>query len=201
MNNNGFDEGTDNQWDDGISKGNAWSDYSGTGTYPVDGTANSIDHYPSQILDNIAPAVSGCDDVLYLVDEFDQWINWTVSDLYEYEFSIEQNGTEVDSGEWNTGLIEYNVTGLELGNYNFTITLSDYAGNIATDTIFVYVVTELPTTTTTTTTTTTISTTTGTTTNDTTTDPVGPLTIPIEFIVIGGALVAVVVVLILVKRR
>ena len=34
-------------WDDGVSLGNCWSDYSGTGTYAVGGTAGSVDNYPS----------------------------------------------------------------------------------------------------------------------------------------------------------
>jgi len=34
-----------NQWDDGVSEGNYWSDYSGTGTYAIPG-GDSVDRYP-----------------------------------------------------------------------------------------------------------------------------------------------------------
>jgi len=44
---NAWDNGVNNSWDDGLSGGNSWSDYSGTGFYAIPGTANSIDHYPS----------------------------------------------------------------------------------------------------------------------------------------------------------
>ena len=37
-----------NQWDDGVSIGNGWSDYSGSGTYTVSGFGDAIDHYPRQ---------------------------------------------------------------------------------------------------------------------------------------------------------
>ncbi len=49
MNRNGsaIDNGTRNSWDDGVGMGNAWGDYSGTGTYTINGTAHSVDHYPS----------------------------------------------------------------------------------------------------------------------------------------------------------
>jgi len=37
-----------NSWDDGISSGNGWGNYDGSGTYSIDGPANAIDHYPFQ---------------------------------------------------------------------------------------------------------------------------------------------------------
>ena len=43
-----YDEGSQNIWYDIINKkGNYWSDYFGVGTYKIDGSANSIDLYPS----------------------------------------------------------------------------------------------------------------------------------------------------------
>ncbi len=44
---NAIDYGTMNVWDDGIDRGNAWSDYMGTGEYQISGTAESFDRYPS----------------------------------------------------------------------------------------------------------------------------------------------------------
>ena len=46
---NAVDHGSSNFWDDGISRGNNYSDYSGSGIYHIDGDAASIDHYPSGI--------------------------------------------------------------------------------------------------------------------------------------------------------
>jgi len=43
---NAMDDGTSNQWDDGISIGNTWGDYNGKGVYVVPGSAGSVDHYP-----------------------------------------------------------------------------------------------------------------------------------------------------------
>lgn len=44
----GYDEGSNNTWYDANSKtGNIWSDYSGFGSYGIDGPSNSFDLYPS----------------------------------------------------------------------------------------------------------------------------------------------------------
>ncbi len=42
-----FDEGSNNTWYDAAAQeGNWWSDYSGTGSYSIDGPSNSTDRYP-----------------------------------------------------------------------------------------------------------------------------------------------------------
>jgi parallel beta-helix repeat protein len=43
---NGFDNGSSNTWDDGVEIGNRWSDYNGTGAYPIEGMAGSVDRFP-----------------------------------------------------------------------------------------------------------------------------------------------------------
>ncbi|MFW9959282.1 MAG: NosD domain-containing protein [Candidatus Odinarchaeota archaeon] len=43
-----IDNGANNTWDDGISIGNAWLDYVGTGEYQISGLGNSIDHFPTK---------------------------------------------------------------------------------------------------------------------------------------------------------
>lgn len=43
---NAVDDGAFNIWDDGISRGNIWSDYAGCGPYTVPGLAQSVDRFP-----------------------------------------------------------------------------------------------------------------------------------------------------------
>lgn len=43
---NARDGGWSNSWDDGVSSGNYWIDYNGTGTYLIPGSAGSVDNYP-----------------------------------------------------------------------------------------------------------------------------------------------------------
>jgi parallel beta-helix repeat protein len=37
---------TGNSWDDGVNTGNYWSNWDETGTYPIDGSASAVDHFP-----------------------------------------------------------------------------------------------------------------------------------------------------------
>ncbi|MGY5879592.1 MAG: right-handed parallel beta-helix repeat-containing protein [Candidatus Thorarchaeota archaeon] len=43
---NARDDGKNNTWDDGISRGNVWDDYIGFGSYVIPGGAGSTDRYP-----------------------------------------------------------------------------------------------------------------------------------------------------------
>ncbi|MFX1379837.1 MAG: NosD domain-containing protein [Promethearchaeota archaeon] len=50
INSQGFDEGSDNNWYNDITKkGNYWSDYQGIGNYSIDGPAGTEDRYPFEI--------------------------------------------------------------------------------------------------------------------------------------------------------
>lgn len=46
---NAVDDGAFNIWDDGISRGNIWSDYAGCGPYTVPGLAQSVDRFPMAV--------------------------------------------------------------------------------------------------------------------------------------------------------
>lgn len=45
-NGNARDDGSNNRWDDNVSVGNTWDDYSGEGWYSIPGTAGSVDRFP-----------------------------------------------------------------------------------------------------------------------------------------------------------
>ena len=56
--NNAVDHGSNNQWDDNISIGNSWSDFSGSGVYNITGISNSVDRFPRLAhFDFIGPAI------------------------------------------------------------------------------------------------------------------------------------------------
>ena len=54
---NARDRGSNNTWDDSVSLGNAWGDYTGFGSYAIEGEAGSIDRYPSTVPGVIGPAL------------------------------------------------------------------------------------------------------------------------------------------------
>ena len=66
-------------------------------------------------------------------------ITWTPDDLFPHTYQILRNDTEVDSGSWDGSVITVSVDGLEAGKYNYTLSVSNEAGNLMTDTVFVYV--------------------------------------------------------------
>ena len=61
---NAYDDGLTNMWDSG-SIGNAWSDYNGSGSYLIPGSAGSIDHFPRLL--ELFPVTSNTEKP---VDEF-----------------------------------------------------------------------------------------------------------------------------------
>ena len=49
----GYDDGIENTWYNSTFKiGNYWSDWNGTGSYAIDGAANSVDFYPIEDFDD-----------------------------------------------------------------------------------------------------------------------------------------------------
>jgi hypothetical protein len=54
---NARDRGSNNTWDDSVSLGNVWGDYTGFGLYAIEGGAGSIDRYPSTVPGVIGPAL------------------------------------------------------------------------------------------------------------------------------------------------
>ncbi|TFG29064.1 right-handed parallel beta-helix repeat-containing protein [Candidatus Thorarchaeota archaeon] len=52
------DDGSSNYWDNGVSIGNGWSDYNGSGFYYIPGSAGSIDHYPREASSITAPTIA-----------------------------------------------------------------------------------------------------------------------------------------------
>jgi len=52
---NAVDDGIFNVWDDGISRGNIWSDYQWPGPYTIPGEAQSIDRFPNVPFSQIPP--------------------------------------------------------------------------------------------------------------------------------------------------
>lgn len=134
---NGNDNGIGSVFHNG-SHGNRWSDYSGGGTYTVNGTAGSVDLFPSTYVET-TPTIDSPADVGYEFDTTGHSIHWNPSDEYPDSYKIYKNGTEVASSSWYGDSISYNVDGLNPSVYNFTIEISNTFNNIITDTVLVTV--------------------------------------------------------------
>ena len=68
-------------------------------------------------------------------------LSWNVSDLQPNVYVIYINGSVIASGTWNSETpINLALGRMSFGAYNYTIVVSDSAGNSASDTVWVSVV-------------------------------------------------------------
>ncbi|MGY5870912.1 MAG: NosD domain-containing protein [Candidatus Thorarchaeota archaeon] len=166
---NAIDDGYANTWDDGISQGNIWSDYTTPPYYQIPGSAGSYDRYPSVIEDVHAPLLSV--DHTPATPTSEEFVTITaqiyeVSGLSEVvlSYSIDNGITwnnftmEQDATEWVGYIPAYAEDTLVL----YTVNATDILGHSASSIIRSYTVIAVATTSTTTTdTSTTTNTTTG----------------------------------------
>ena len=135
---NAREDGTQNQWDDGVDTGNAWSDYSGSGTYLISGSASSEDRYPCLL--NYGPEIDPLSDIEYEDGSTAPLLNWTVSGQNLDSFVIYKDGIFLESGDVNGSIIAVEVGELDLGIHNITLYVNDTVGLYSVDTVVLTVV-------------------------------------------------------------
>nr|KXH73850.1 MAG: hypothetical protein AM325_16655 [Candidatus Thorarchaeota archaeon SMTZ1-45] len=135
---NAQDHGSDNIWDDGISMGNAWGDYNGTGSVSIPGSAGSIDHFPFKA-DTDLPTCNEPDNFWFDVGTTDNIVIWTPYDDHPKSYLVLRNGTYFNSGAWNGSSITVSVDDLSYGTHNLTLVVYDTCYNSVSDTVLVTV--------------------------------------------------------------
>ncbi|MFW9967876.1 MAG: NosD domain-containing protein, partial [Candidatus Thorarchaeota archaeon] len=138
---NADDYGVDNQWDDNVSCGNWWGDYTGTGTYPIQGTAGSVDKYP-QKADILKPTIDHPPDMFIDVRPSGSLLVWKPLDSHPSSFEVSERSLYVVAGgDWNGSAIVITLDDLNLGvgTYVYTLTVIDTCGNSINDTVTVTV--------------------------------------------------------------
>jgi len=138
--NNSLDDtvGGYGQWDDGVSVGNYWGDYTGAlSYYMISGLAHSVDHYPSKA-DTSPPSISSPSDFYCEDDSGGNSITWFVDEDHISECQLTRNGTPVAISVWQ-GLVIVGVDELGLGTYVFVLSVIDTCANSANDTVLVTV--------------------------------------------------------------
>ncbi|MFW9770432.1 MAG: NosD domain-containing protein [Candidatus Thorarchaeota archaeon] len=122
---NAQDDGCDNLWDDNVSIGNEWGDYSGSGVYEIPGTAGSVDRYPGTAdFDIIGPTLYHATDLRVTVMRAPcpfQSIEFHVSvydqsgvDIVRLYYSSSMNGS------WSSVDLEYQPTTQNPDEYSYS---------------------------------------------------------------------------------
>ena len=138
---NVLDDGSNNNWDNGIDLGNYWSSYSGGGTYPIPGTAGSVDRFPRPFG---TPAI-----YLMSIPEFEYGLescvlNWTYSGQapasYLLERLSESQMYQIESeGIWNESQASLSLClePSDVGEYLYKFTVFYEDGYSLTDELVV----------------------------------------------------------------
>ncbi len=136
---NALDDGRLNLWDDNVSNGNFWNDYVGTGSYSIRGTAVSRDHFPSVLLDTLAPEVDHPDDARLGLGDTGKFLTWQAYDRFPYSYVLFWDGQWMDGNPWDGDGIRAELDDISVGVHNCSLLVYDIGGNTASDTVMVVV--------------------------------------------------------------
>lgn len=94
-----------------------------------------------QIRDIVDPILDSPDDIIYYFGWTGNNITWTAEDLHPGSYVLYLDGDVVNEGDWteNPEELIFNIDGLEVGTYNYTLVIFDESGNSASDTVMVTV--------------------------------------------------------------
>lgn len=134
-----MDNGANNTWDDGVSRGNNYTDYDQEATVLIPGTAGAVDRYPSELVDDQAPVIDRPEHVSFAHGSLDNSVTWSATDRFPAEYAVRLGPTRVyAAGHWHSN-ISVNLDDLSVGMHNMTIEVKDYAQNAAYSFVTVYV--------------------------------------------------------------
>ncbi|RLI48466.1 MAG: hypothetical protein DRO73_09155, partial [Candidatus Thorarchaeota archaeon] len=91
------------------------------------------------LMDTDTPTLDSPSDITIYVGSYAS-IVWTGTDEHPDAYEVAMNSTAMESGPWGGGTIVFSLDGLDVGHYEFTLTVRDAAGKTATDTVRVTVV-------------------------------------------------------------
>lgn len=85
------------------------------------------------------PTIDSPADISYTEGETGNTIAWNPDSYHPAEYIVSRNGTAITTEEWTGGSIEVSIDGLAAGNYSYTLTVVDWTGNEASNTVHVEV--------------------------------------------------------------
>ena len=143
---------TNDGWYNNNFSYNYWSDYvgyddnnDGFGDMPYN-CCGVLDKYPLMYWPWFEPfpILTGPEDIEYESGEVGCNITWYAFDANPYIYELYKNGILYEMDFWNESFIVIGIDGLPVGQYNYTLLVSDTSGNNATDSVLVIVVDTTP---------------------------------------------------------
>jgi hypothetical protein len=140
-----------------LAKSGPWNSSSEAITIVVDGLAlgdynytimvldiggnNGTDEVIVAVIDGTPPVIDYPDDIEYSEGTTGHTITWSPSDAHPVSYEIYLDDTSVKSGTWNSSseTIAIDIDGLALGEYSYTIEVTDIGGNTVSDEVSVTV--------------------------------------------------------------
>jgi len=124
-------------WDDGVSLGNWWDDYSPPGSYYTLG--NGEDRYPMQYLP-VIPIIDQPQDVTIEELSTGNTITWQPYDDSLRDWEVYINGVFWAADAWNFNDVTVGIDGLAYGTHTVVVTVYDVDQNSVSDTVLVHVI-------------------------------------------------------------
>jgi parallel beta-helix repeat protein len=130
-------------WDDGVSRGNWWDDYTPPPPYNIPGGGSATDRYPMNY--NVSePIINEPMDFSYAEFTTGNEITWIPFDDNLDYWEVEIDGVLWDTDIWNFMDITVNVDGLGYGPHDVVVTVWDVYSNSVSDTVIVTVFDDTP---------------------------------------------------------
>ncbi|MFW9847326.1 MAG: right-handed parallel beta-helix repeat-containing protein, partial [Candidatus Thorarchaeota archaeon] len=141
LNGDNGDDTSSFDWDDGVSMGNWWDDYTPPGPYAVDG--NTDDNYPMQYL-VYEPIINSPSDIYYPEGSTGNELVWLPFDDSLRNWQVTIDGSVRAADAWNFADITVNIDGLSYGTHTAVVTVWDIEENSVTDTVLIHVYDDTP---------------------------------------------------------
>ncbi len=106
--------------------------------WDMSGNSNS-DTVMVEVIETDPPVVDSPSDIQINEGQTGVNITWSVSDEHPGTYEVFRNGTIVDQGTWAEPSIVFDLSGIALGAYNFTLKVADTHGFWSSDSVIVEV--------------------------------------------------------------
>ncbi|MHA2245493.1 MAG: right-handed parallel beta-helix repeat-containing protein [Candidatus Hodarchaeales archaeon] len=104
------------------------------------GNSDQTPYKSFHVVDNTVPIINQPFDLTISEGTTGVELTWSAADVYPSTYIIYQNGSNINSGTWNSSIIYLPINELLIGDYNYTLVVFDQSNNLATDMIWVTVV-------------------------------------------------------------